>query len=80
MTEDKFRKIYHKLYKNQDNFINLMEDIIKRLDKKNQKYNHRQKYTIRDYIIGIIEVLSNNVSWRKYNGKIDGRTLNNRHL
>ena len=26
-----------------------------------------------------IEVLTNNVSWRKYNGKIDGRVLNNKH-
>ena len=28
---------------------------------------------------GIIEVVSNNVSWRKYNGLINGRVLNNKH-
>lgn len=79
MTEEKFRKIYNKLYKNNDNFIDLMENIINDLDKKDQKYTHNRKYSTRDYIKGIIEVISNNVSWRKYNGIINGRTLNNKH-
>lgn len=79
MTEEKFRKMYSKLYKNNENLIDLMENIISELDKKNQKYTHNRKYSTRDYIKGIIEVISNNVSWRKYNGIIDGRTLNNKH-
>ena len=33
----------------------------------------------KDYICGIIEVVSNNTSWRKYNGLINDRVLNNKH-
>ena len=62
MTEEKFHKMYHKLYKDDGNFIDIMENIIDKLDKKNQKDIHNQKYSIRDYIVGIIEVISNNVS------------------
>jgi transposase len=79
MSEDKFKKMYYKLYNKKESFIDLMEDIINKLDVKNQKYVHNKKYTTKDYIIGIIEVLSNNVSWRKYNGYINGRILNNKH-
>ena len=72
-------KIYNKLCNHKNNFIDIMEQIIIKLDKKDQKYTHNKKYTNRDYICGIIEVLSNNTSWRKYNGKINGRILNNKH-
>ena len=56
-----------------------MEGIINKLDIRNTKYVRNKKYTTREYITGIIEVLSNNTSWRKYNGKISGRILNNKH-
>jgi hypothetical protein len=79
MFEENFRKIYKKLYKNNGSLIELMVKIINNLDPKNQKYSHNKKYSITDYVEGIIEVLSNNVSWRKYNGKINGRVLNNKH-
>ena len=36
MTENRFRKIYGKLYKDKDNFVGLMENIIKKLDIKIQ--------------------------------------------
>ena len=75
--EENFKRIYKKLYKENENFIDLMEEIINRLDTKDQKYTHNKKYSTRDYIKGIIEVISNNVSWRKYNGIMNGRVLNN---
>ena len=79
---EKFMIIYKKLLKNKtgDLLINIMEIIINKHEKhKNKNYVSNLKYTTRDYICGIIEVLSNNISWRKYIGKIDGRTLNNKH-
>ena len=79
MSEKNFKKIYNKLYKKNGNFIDIMEKIINDLDKKNQKYTHNKKYSTKDYIQGIIEVLSNNINCRKYNGKINGRILNNKH-
>ena len=75
-------KIYKKLFSNEnkDNFFNMMEEIIQKKEIRKQEYYRRNiKYTTKDYIMGIIEVLSNNISWRKYNGKIDGRILNNKH-
>ena len=58
----------------------MMEEIIQKKEIRKQEYYRRNiKYTTKDYIMGIIEVLSNNISWRKYNGKIDGRILNNKH-
>ncbi len=76
---DKFMRLYSKFCKPENNFMGLMENIINRLDKKDTKYIRNKKYTTVDYIYGIIEVISNNISWRKYNGKIDGRILNNKH-
>ena len=69
------KKMYHKLFSKTES----LNDIVKELDQKDQKYAHNRKYTHIDYICCIIEVLSNNISWRKYNGKINGRTLNNQH-
>lgn len=76
----KFMKLYNGLFKdNSDSFIDIMKDSINKLDKVDERYRRNVKYTIEDYVIGIIEVLTNNISWRKYNGKIDGRILNNKH-
>jgi transposase len=77
---EKFKKIYKTLFQtNKESFIN-MESIVKKLESsKNEKYIHNKKYSTREYVCGIVEVLSNNVSWRKYNGKINGRVLNNKH-
>ena len=75
---DKFMIIYRKLLKNgnRDSLIDIIEEIINKFEnKKNKDYIRNIKYTTRDYICAIIEVLSNNVSWRKYNGKV----LNNKH-
>lgn len=79
MIEEKFRKIYFKLCNGENNLIDVMEKIIIEMDKKNEKYVRNKKYTIQDYVCGIIEVISNNISWRKYQGKINGRVLNNKH-
>lgn len=77
---DKFRSIYSSLFKKEESFIDIVVNIINELEpQKDESYKRNLKYTNRDYICCIIEVLSNNVSWRKYNGKIDGRVLNNKH-
>ena len=79
---DKFIKIYKKLFRNNngDSLIDIMEEIIIDLEKdKNKSFARNIKYTTKDYLCGIIQVLSNNISWRKYIGKIDGRVLNNKH-
>ena len=33
------------------------------------------KYSIKDYIIGIIDICKNNTSWNSYNGYMKGNTL-----
>jgi len=79
---DKFMKLYYKLFNNHncDSLIQIIENIIEKLESgKNKNYKKNVKYTTKEYICAIIEVLSNNISWRKYNGKIDGRVLNNKH-
>jgi hypothetical protein len=79
---DKFQKIYKDLLKNNngDYLIDMMEEIVNDLEKeKNKKYARNTKYHIRDYICEIIKVVTNNISWRKYIGIIDGRVLNNKH-
>lgn len=45
---------------------------------KDQKYNHVSKWNMNDYIDGIIDVIINTHSWRKYEGIILGRVLNNK--
>ena len=79
MIEEKFKKIYEKLFSKRESLIEIMVRIIEELDKKDKKFSHNRKYTEEDYVCCIIEVISNNISWRKYNGKINGRTLNNKH-
>ena len=46
---------------------------------KNDSYRRHVNYTIEDYIIGIIDVLSNYVSWNKYNGYMKSDTLRKKH-
>ena len=46
---------------------------------KNNSYKRHIKYTIEDYIIGIIDVLSNYVSCNKYNGFMKSDTLRKKH-
>jgi hypothetical protein len=43
---------------------------------KNDFYKRHIKYTIRDYAIGIIDILKNNISWNSYSGIINGNTQN----
>jgi hypothetical protein len=38
-------------------------------------YKKNVKYTIKDYVIGIIDVVKNNASWNNYNGFMKGNTL-----
>jgi hypothetical protein len=38
-----------------------------------------KKYTLRDYAIGIIDVMKNNSSWNSYNCVINGNTLREKH-
>ena len=42
---------------------------------KNEFYRRNVKYSIKDYAIGIIDVIKNNNSWNSYNGIIKGNTL-----
>jgi len=79
---DKFFIIYKKLLKNNEgnSLIDIIENILNEIEKdKNKKYIRNIKFTNKEYICEIISVLSNNISWRKHIGKIDGRVLNNKH-
>lgn len=79
--EYKFWKVYQNLIKDRKhNFVLLMKTVILKLSPiKNDNFKRNVKYTLEEYIMGIIEVITNNISWRKYNGKINGRILNNKH-
>lgn len=63
------------------NFIfNLFESIALILAPPKQKINEKNsKYSIKDIIIGIVEVLTNNISWRRYSGLVSGSWLNKKH-
>lgn len=79
---ERFSKIYEKLMvKNgRESFVDTIEKIITQLEPaKKEEYKRNKKHTTRDYTRGIIEVVSNNISWRRYNGKICGKVLNNKH-
>lgn len=62
---------------------NLIKEIIKSekllSPKKNTSYRRHIKYTIEDYIIGIIDVLNSHISWNRYIGFIKGNTLRKKH-
>jgi hypothetical protein len=57
-----------------DRLLKLFEEV---MDKPKEQYKRTHKLS--DYLEGIIEILANNISWRRYNGKINGRVLNNKH-
>ncbi len=46
---------------------------------KNDFYKRNIKYSIEDYVIGIIDVVKNNISWNSYNGIVNGNTLRKKH-
>ena len=46
---------------------------------KNDFYKRNIKYSIKDYAIGIIDVVKNNTSWNSYSGLIKGNTLRKKH-
>ena len=62
---------------------NLIDEIIKSVHIlspiKNDFYKRNVKYSIKDYVIGIIDVVKNNISWNSYNGIINGNTLRKKH-
>ena len=61
------------------NFIDILVETYKKYVNKNQNYVHNIKYSIHDYFSEIIKFASNSVYWRRHQGKINGRTLNNKH-
>ena len=46
---------------------------------KDQNYARNKKYTLNDYIIGIIDVMRYNHSWNAYSGIVNGNTLRKKH-
>jgi hypothetical protein len=46
---------------------------------KYNNYKRHVKYSLKDYAIGIIDVLKNNSSWNSYCGIINGNTLRKKH-
>jgi hypothetical protein len=62
------------------NLHRLMEILATKLKPKvNDSFARHKKYTIRDYVNGIIEILRNGRYWSRYNGLIKGNTLNKKH-
>jgi|SRR5580692_1834524 hypothetical protein len=53
--------------------------VIEKSPIKNSNYIRNQKYSLDDYIIGIIDVLRYNHSWNSYSGIINGNTLRKKH-
>src|ERR1700722_19292330 len=63
-----------------NNFINEITDSVHLLNPiKNDFYKRNIKYSLKDYIIGIIDVLKNNTSWNSYNKIMNGNTLRKKH-
>lgn len=46
---------------------------------KNESFKRNVKFTLRDYIVGILDILKNNISWNSYSGLIKGNTLRKKH-
>ena len=61
------------------NFIDILVDTYNENVKKNNKYIHNKKYDTQDYFDQIIKFIKNSVYWRRFDDKINGRTLNNKH-
>lgn len=63
-----------------NNLIKIIVDSVHKLSPfKNQSYRRNVKYSIEDYVIGIIDVTKNHNSWNSYNGFIKGDTLRKKH-
>jgi transposase len=50
------------------------------LPSKKKSFQHNLKYSVKDYLLGITEVLKTGVSWNSYKGLIKGNTLNKKHI
>jgi hypothetical protein len=61
------------------NIIALFVDSYNELSKKNKKYIHNKKYSIETYFKEILNFFNNSIYWSRYNGIINGKTLNNKH-
>jgi len=60
--------------------IKKMEESVQRLSPiKDPSFRRNVKYTLRDYIIGILDVLRYNISWNNYSGNMNGNTLRKKH-
>ena len=63
--------------------INLINEIVNSVYRlspyKNDFYKRNVKYSINDYVIGIIDIVKNNISWNGYSGIINGNTLRKKH-
>lgn len=74
---DHFKKL---LSKPINKLINeIVESVIFLSPIKNDFYKRNLKYSLKDYVIGIIDVVKNNISWNSYNGIIKGNTLRKKH-
>lgn len=72
---DKLSKFVH-----DQKFLDFFEETVIQLSPiKNSFYRRNCKYTPREYLEEIVEVLTTGISWRQHKGKINGRVLNNKH-
>ena len=61
-----------------NDIVNEIVEIVQLLSSlKDDSYKRNIKYTIRDYAIGIIDVIKNYTSWKSYNNFMKGDTLIN---
>ena len=59
-----------------NDIVNEIVEIVQLLSPlKDDSYKRNVKYTIRDYAIGIIDVIKNYTSWKSYNNFMKGDTL-----
>jgi hypothetical protein len=59
-----------------NNLINQIINSVQYLSPiKNESYKRNVKYSLRDYVIGIIDVTKNYTSWNSYNGFVNKDTL-----
>lgn len=63
-----------------NNLINEIIDAVTLLSPiKDDNFKRNVRYTLKDYVIGIIDVVKNNTSWNSYNGIMNGNTLRKKH-
>lgn len=72
---------FKKIFKNPDKQLidNFTNAIYSCSLPKNDFYKRNVKYTILDYVEGIIDVCKNNTSWNSYKGVVNGNTLRKKH-